>query len=230
MVEFPTIPPYDGVMTDGQWLKWVALVVLALAGCGAQPTERFALGDTLMQEDFSSSFAWEEYVNLEQKVDFQLEDGMYRARAWDGGFMWAIKLPAHTDVVIEVETTQLSDYGNVAYGVMCRAAPTNNSDGYYFLIGGDGYYTIRRGSTDHIGALIPFTYSNTIRRGRSVNRIRAVCIGDYLALYVNGEFVAETRDDYFSRGYTGLAAGVVEGGDVDVAFDDLTVWEARLLP
>ena len=212
-----------------RWMKHMVLLLL-LAGCGAQPTERFALGETVMREDFTTSFAWEEYVNLDQKVDFQLQDGAYRARAWDGGFMWAIKPPAHTDVVVEVETIQLSDDGSVAYGVMCRAAPTDNSDGYYFLIGGDGYYTIRRGSTDRIGALIPFTYSGAIRQGRGVNRVRAVCIGDYLALYVNGEFVAETRDDYFSRGYTGLAAGVVEGGDVDVAFDDLTVWAASLLP
>lgn len=56
-----------------------------------------------------------------------------------------------------------------------------------------------------------------------------MCIGDYLALYVNGEFVAETRDDYFSRGFTGLSAAVVKDGDVDIAFDDLTVWEASLI-
>lgn len=206
------------------------LIVLGIAGCAAQPTESFALGEVLLREDFSHSFSWQNYVHSEQNVDFQTLDGVYRARAWDNAFMWAIQPPMHTDVVIDVEVSQLSDYRNNAYGVMCRAQPTDNGDGYYFLISGDGQYTIRRGAVDTIKALIPFTASNAIRQDRGINRIRAVCIGDYLGLYVNDTFVAETRDNYFHSGYAGLAAGVVEGGDVDVAFDDLTAWAASALP
>lgn len=197
-----------------------------LAGCASQPTARYTLGDTVMQVDFGASTVWQEYVHPEQNVDFQILDGEYRAKAWDGGFMWTIHSPSLADSAIEVETTQLSDYRNNAYGVVCRADPTDNSNGYYFLISGDGQYTIRRGATDNVRALIPFTGSSAIRQDRGINRIRAVCIGDYLALYVNGEFVAETHDNYLSHGFTGITAAVVKGGDADIAFDDLTVWEA----
>lgn len=212
--------------------KGLGLVCLLglLFGCASQPTARYALGDVLQQVDFSQSFMWQQYVHPEQNVDFSIQDGFYRAKAWDGGFMWVIQPPAETDTVIEVETTQLSDYRNNAYGLMCRAAPTDNSNGYYFLISGDGEFTIRRGAVDEVDALIPWTSTSAVRQDKGVNRIRAVCIGDYLALYVNGEFVAETRDDYFSRGYVGLSVAVVKGGDADIAFDDLTVWEASLLP
>jgi hypothetical protein len=209
---------------------WFVCVLVLVSGCAATPTARFALGDVVQQVDFSRAFMWQEYVHPEQNVAFAIEDGLYRAKAWDGGFMWAIQPPAYTDTVIEVEATQLSEYRNNAYGVMCRAAPTDNSNGYYFLISGDGEFTIRRGAVDEVGALIPWTSTGAVRQDKGVNRIRAVCIGDYLALYVNEEFVAETRDDYFSRGYTGLSAAVVKGGDADIAFDDLTVWEASLLP
>jgi hypothetical protein len=205
-------------------------LLLLVAGCASQPTGRYALGDTIMQVDFGASTVWQEYVHPEQNVDFHIEDGAYRARAWDGGFMWTIHSPMLTDSVIEVETTQLSDYSNNAYGVVCRADPTDNGNGYYFLISGDGQYTIRRGAVDNIRALIPFTGSDAIRQDRGINRILAVCIADYLALYVNGTFVAETRDNYLSRGYTGLTAAVVAGGDADIAFDDLTVWEASAPP
>ncbi len=206
------------------------LVLLVLAGCAAVPTERYALGEIVKQVDFSQTFMWEQYVHPEQNVDFSIEEGMYRAKAWDKGFMWVIQPPAFTDTVIEVEATQLSDFRMNAYGVMCRAAPSANSNGYYFLISGDGYFTIRRGAVDQVGALIPWTASSAIRQDRGINRIKAVCIGDYLALYVNDKFVAETRDTYFSRGFTGLSVAVVEGGDADIAFDDLTVWEAELQP
>ena len=78
-------------------------------------------------------------------------------------------------------------------------------------------------------ALSCWTYSDAIQQGRSINRIRAVCVGDYLALYVNGQFVAEICDSYFNRGYAGLTAAVPEGGEVDVTFDDLTITSASLV-
>ena len=173
---------------------------------------------------------WQQYVHPEQNVDFEIKNGAYEAKAWDGGFMWAIQPPMQTDTVIEVVTTQLSDYRNNAYGVMCRALPTDNSDGYYFLISGDGQYTIRRGAVDNIHALIPFTPSDAIHQDKTSNRIRAVCIGTYLALYVNDNFVAETHDDYFKTGYTRAERGGRQGGrcDADIAFDDLTVSKGSL--
>ncbi len=208
----------------------IILAALLVAGCAAQPTQHFALGDELQRVDFSQSYMWQQYVNPAQNVDFEIKDGMYEAKAWDGGFMWAIQPPLRTDSVIDVETTQLSDYRNNAYGVMCRAAPTGNSNGYFFLISGDGNYTVRRGAVGSVDPLIPFTYSSAIRQDKGINRLRAVCIGDYLALYVNDQFVAETHDDYFKTGYTGLTVAVVKGGDADIAFDDLVVSAASLTP
>ena len=208
----------------------LGLAALVSAGCAANPTERFALGDVLQRIDFSQSFMWQQYVHPEQNVDFEIKNGDYEAKAWDGGFMWTIQPPQETDTVVDVETTQLSDFDNNAYGVMCRALPTDNGDGYYFLISGDGQYTIRRGAVDNIKALIPFTPSSAITQDKGINKIRAVCIGDYLALYVNDQFVAETHDDYFKKGYTGLSVAVVKGGTADIVFDDLTVSAASLLP
>jgi hypothetical protein len=204
----------------------VVLVLLAGAACQARPTQTIDMGDILLEEDFSESFSWENYADPAIQVNFRVEDGVYRAQARDGGFMWVLNAQAHTNVVIQVDTQQLSEYANNAYGLVCRASPSKNGDGYYFMISGDGNYTLRRGSTDRVRALIPWTSSGAIQQGRSINRIRAVCIDDYLALYVNGEFVAETRDDYFSRGYAGLTAAVPEDGDVDVAFDNLRIWSA----
>lgn len=213
-------------------MRWFALfMVLAtpfLASCAAKATETVALGEVLSEVDFSHSYDWEQYSNEDQHVDFRIEDGAFRAHAWDEGFIWALNSEAHTNVVIQADTRQLSTYANNAYGLMCRAAPTNNGDGYYFLISGDGNYTIRRGATDLIRGLIKWEPSGAIQQGQAINRIRIVCIDDYLALYVNGEFVAELRDDFYQRGFAGISAAVPEGGDVDVIFDDLTIWDAYL--
>jgi hypothetical protein len=202
---------------------------LLFAACQPVPTERVALGDVLARVGFDAAYEWEQYANAGQRVDFSIEDGEYHARAWDGGFAWALNARQHTDVVIQADVRQLSEDANNAFGLMCRASPTNNGDGYFFFIGGDGTYSIRRGAGRQVDYLLPFTRTNAIRQGRAINRIRIVCVEDYLALYVNGEFVAETRDSRYLEGYAGLTAAVPEGGEVDVLFDDLTIWSAALI-
>lgn len=202
--------------------------MLVLASCSDSPSVQITLGDVLLREDFSNETAWESYSNTQQRIDFGIADGVYRARAADETIMWALNETLHEDIVIEAEATQVSDYRDNAYGLMCRASPTNNGNGYYFLISGDGQFTIRRGSTDQIRAMIPWRPSNAIRQDKGINRIRIICVGDYLALYVNEEFVAEVRDDLYRSGYAGLSAAVTKG-EVDVEFDDLTIWSASIL-
>lgn len=210
-------------------LACFALILLLLAACQPVPSERVALGDVLARVTFDAAYEWENYANAAQKVDFGIEDGEYHARAWDGGFTWVLNAEQHTDVVIQADVRQLSDYANNAFGLMCRASPTNNGNGYFFFISGDGTYTIRRGAATEVQYLIPWTHTDAIQQGRSINRIRILCVEDYLALYVNGKFVAETRDDRYLRGYAGLSAAVPAGGEVDVLFDDLTIWQAALI-
>lgn len=200
--------------------------LVLLTGCGQNAAQRYTLGEKLLDIDFSQSFQWENYVNPDRNVEFQVVDGVYQVRAWDGGFTWTLHPQQTSDVVIEAEIIQYSDYRDNAYGLMCRAAPQASGDGYFFMISADGMYTIRRGVQREIGALIPWTASSAIQQDKGVNRIRVVCIGDYLALYVNGQFVAETRDDRYQRGSVGITAAVPEDGDVDVRFDNLEAWAA----
>lgn len=207
-----------------------ALVMLALllAGCGARPSLTIAQGELLDEVDFDASYEWENYTNAGQRVNFRIEDGAYRAEMRDRGFMWVLNSTAHTDVVIQVDAQQVSTFRNNAYGLMCRAAPTNDGDGYYFFISGDGYFTIRRGATDEVPPLIPWTRTDAVQQDQAINRIRVACVGEYLSLTVNGQFVAETTDDRYHRGFAGLSAGVVADGDVDIRFDELRIWEGRV--
>jgi len=110
--------------------------------------------------------------------------------------------------------------------VVCRAsAGEDNASGYYFLIGGDGSYSIRKGRDD-IDALVSWARSDVINRGAGSNTIRAVCMGDYLALYVNGEFIADAHDNTYRGGFVGFVAAAAEGTIVEIAFDNLRIWEA----
>jgi hypothetical protein len=208
-------------------IRFAPILALLLVACsGGRPSQPYQLGNLLLDEDFSDPLAWEQYSDPSVQVDGRIVDGVYRIEARDGGFMWALNAALHTDVVIEVETQQHSDYPDNAYGVMCRADPDLDGDGYYFFISGDGYYTIRRGQGDVVADLIQWTGSSDIQTGQARNRVRVVCVGDYLALFVNDTFIAEYRDTLYSRGVTGLTAAVPEGGDVVVTFDNLLIFAA----
>ncbi|MCA9916936.1 MAG: hypothetical protein KC445_03245 [Anaerolineales bacterium] len=201
-------------------LMLLGISLLLLAACGG-PSQEFRPDQVILSESFSNPGAWEKYVS--ESVDFQVNDGVYRVQTDDGGYIWGLNNQEHTDVIIEVTSVQSSAYEDNAYGVMCRADVSNNGDGYYFLISGDGYYAIAEGDGDNVNQLVEWTSSSAINTGQASNTIRAVCVNNYLALYVNGKFVAETTDSSYKSGFAGFAATAFNGGDVDVSFDDLTI-------
>ena len=101
-----------------------------------------------------------------------------------------------------------------------------NGDGYLFLIRGEGTYAIMRARGRNITPLVNWTQSGVIHQGPGSNQMRAVCMGDYLALYVNGEFLADTTDDTYTSGQVGLAASASNRLGVQVNFDNLVVHTA----
>ncbi|MBI5670989.1 MAG: hypothetical protein HZC41_23595 [Chloroflexi bacterium] len=103
----------------------------------------------------------------------------------------------------------------------------NNGDGYLFLVEGTGRFAIMRARGRNVVPLVDWTSSDKIRKGPAQNTIRAVCLNDYLALYVNGAFMADAIDDTYTSGQVGLVAAAASRLGVTVDFDNLTVSEAR---
>ncbi len=208
----------------------LTLCLLLGAACQpARPSAEYRTGDILLEEDFSSPFAWENYSTPDGATQLRVEDGVYRMTMGGGGYNWALNNQNHTDVVIEVYASQLSEDDNNAYGVVCRADPAGGGGGYYFYISGDGYWSIRRGQGRTVTSLVDFTQSDAIHKGQSINLIRALCIEDYLALYINDQFVGEVRDRNLVNGVAGFSLAVPEDVSADISFDNLRIIEASLL-
>ena len=74
--------------------------------------------------------------------------------------------------------------------------------------------------------LVDWTASDAIEVGPGRNHIRAICAGDYLAMYINDQFVGDATDDTYSSGQVGLAASAANVLGVRVEFDNLIVSEA----
>ena len=101
-----------------------------------------------------------------------------------------------------------------------------NGDGYLFLIQGTGSFAIMRSRGRNLTPLVNWTPSDKIKAGMERNSLRAVCLGNYLAFYINGSFVGDATDDTFESGQVGLLASAATRLGAVIEFDDLTVTAA----
>ncbi len=209
------------------------IIALLLVGCDSLP-----LGDTgpdlcdgggaLFADDFSGEQAcgWLEY-NRGGAVS-AMEDGVLKiSTSSPGEIWWTNPERSFDDVIINVQTEQLSGPDDNAYGVICRYRDEQNF--YVFLISGDGYYSIGKYSgpenrVTYLTADGQFVPSDLINQGPAVNSIQASCIGNQLSLAVNGEPLITVTDPDFKSGDVGLAVSTLQQGTVEIAFDDMRVF------
>jgi hypothetical protein len=218
-------------MSQIHWIYRVLSLTLAslvLVACQpAQPMRSFDVIAPLYNETFDEQGVWNDIETVGALL--RVVDGAYRGiMSIEDRFIWGVDEDEdkHTNVIVEVEATVNSNYGRGMYGVMCRAG-VNSSRGYHFLLSMDGAFSIRRSDGRLLNPIVPWQDNPAIPTETGRHRLRAVCIDDYLALYVNGTFIADVRDELLTEGYAGVMLGVAGQGEADVAFDNLTVYEAR---
>ncbi|MBN1563067.1 MAG: hypothetical protein JXA10_04465 [Anaerolineae bacterium] len=215
---------------------------LILTACGDNdPAKTVDQGAELLTVTFDDAGAWEEGTfpaGDAPTATLAIRDGRYQidhAAAKKTSFIWgeggaSISADAE-NVIIEVETEQLSAEKDNIYGVVCRLGvdARDNATGYALLISGDGHYGIAELRSDNLSFLLEWHQTDAIHQGQATNTIRAICVNDYLALYVNDTFLGDVTDTTYLRpGPVGLLAGVTAGEAVSMAFDNLTVYEGSL--
>jgi hypothetical protein len=138
--------------------------------------------------------------------------------------MWGVADRLLTDLIIEVDATQVlaGPENDNEYGVACRVQP--DGDGHYLSISGDGYYGIWLNYGPDWVPLVDWSQSDAIQRGNATNRIRAMCDGPKLSLFVNGQHLATVEDTTFAGGDIALTATSYEGTATKIIFDDLVVY------
>lgn len=230
------IQRYDlSAMIETRWGGWIALIALSLAllvaGCASPPISpnvTLTVGEVLLDDAFNRPFEWD---NRQQGgVRVGVEGDTYRIVADVSSYVRGYHVARHDDVVIDVGVTQLSPDSVNAYGVVCRgSSDPASANGYYFLISGDGAFSIRRGRQGDLQPIVHWSRSNVINRG-GFNRLRVVCVADYLALWVNGQLVAQARDDVYRAGRVGFTATARDGDLIDVVFANLTISAGSITP
>ncbi len=216
-----------------KWCFWVLICVLV--GCGYAPTmqERGPTRNVYTDAEghiyrFSQPETWDLFTLPDSLAYFQITQGELEGYVTaDRGYILSSNNTPHTDVIINAQVRQTSGAPGNGYGVVCRADDQGN--GYYFLLASTGEFTISVGTSarDALFELVPWQYHSIINDGLQANDIRAICADDYLALFINDVFVAETTDYEYKTGTLGVAIGAV-GKPATVRFDTIRVRPAFL--
>lgn len=214
----------------------VMLLATLLAACAPQslsmqergPTRSVVTGTEYTLYDFFEAKTWDIFTVGDNQARFVIEDGaLVGYVAADRGYVLSTNNVIHDDVIVNATVRQREGLLGSAFGVVCRA--DNRGNGYYFLISSDGEFTISVGTPvrNELFQLVPWQYHSIIRRGFFENEIRAVCAGNYLAMFINDVFVAEAFDDEFSSGQLGATIGAV-GKPAAARFDNILLRSAIL--
>ena len=205
----------------------VALVALLL--CSAcQPILATATPQSeyrvLFKDDFSKPpESWSAGAQAEVGTA-GYSDGVYRITVDAANRdQWATPGLNLDDVRIEADAIKVGGDRNNRFGLICRVTRPNAF--YVLMISSDGYYGIGKinGSQYQLLGSQSLLPSDKIPRGSAWLHLRADCIQDRLALYVNGEKIAEASDAEFQTGDVGLIAGAYNTAGTDIFFDNFTV-------
>ncbi|MBX3002379.1 MAG: tetratricopeptide repeat protein [Anaerolineales bacterium] len=183
----------------------------------------------LFTDDFSNpASGWYSNGGPETRAAYE-QGGYLLEQTQPNAVVWALPGRIVSDVRVQVASTRTGGDDNNFFGLLCRVQGTGQTGDFYaFLISSDGYFGISKKSGDAlelIGQEMMLRHP-AIRLGGEPNRIEALCAGERLALYVNGELVAETNDAEYASGQVGLLVGALEAGGSQILFDDFAVYSA----
>jgi hypothetical protein len=215
-----------------------AVTVVFLAGCtipGAMitstptlnaPAQSVSGQKILFKDDFSnSSSGWDTAATSTGETNYS--QGAYRIWVNEPYTdLWANPGLQFEDTRIEVKASKAGGPDDNVFGLICRSDSAGDKY-YYFVVSSDGFYGIGKvnGAEQHLLSAEKMMPSEAILQGKKTNLLRADCIGDQLAFYVNGQKVAEVQDGEYPGGDIGLTAGSFDKPDVDIRFDDLVVFK-----
>jgi hypothetical protein len=213
------------------WLLAVAVAMFFAAACTVQrPPDTPGTPGVIYTDDFSDvNSGWDRHTGTDVTTDY--EDGRYVLAIGEPGVnVWARPGLDLTDAEIEAESYYTGGPENNEYGLICRysRAGDGRNSFYFFLVSSDGYYAMGKVVRDVRIVLHPaegsFQPTDVLDPQRNaVNRLRARCQGNRMALWANDVLLGEFSDAELTRGDVGLIAGTYDEGGVRIHFDNVVV-------
>ncbi len=187
----------------------------------------------LYSDDFSDpGSGW--YEGSFEDKEYRYEEGEYVVLVKGNNLAAWASWPKEKfkNFTLEVDVRLIEGPEVAEMGLVFRLREEGNF--YFFRINGYGQYTMSKdvsGEWQRVAGVTGLVTSPHIKTGGATNRLKVVCQGPQIALYVNDYHLTTVSDDSFAEGKIGLIAAAVQYPElVKVAFDNLVVSVAEDIP
>jgi len=181
-------------------------------------------GEPAFVDDFSAGAGeWDSESTDETIYDFV--DGTFYFRVIPVDWVsYSQTDTVYTDFLAEVDTEHSFGPVAVEYGLYFRNVDGNNY--YYFGISANGQFNLWKRIDGEWEEILSWTESDALEVGEGAfNRIGVLAEGSNIALLANDVVLAEVEDDSIAAGALGVFVRTYDEEDVEIAFDNVEVWE-----
>lgn len=203
----------------------LAMAVI-LAGCATPAPAANPLTPLPYTDDFGNpDGGWEKLSDL--SADVKYDNGALRVTVKQENLtQWSVAGKRFKDVAYEVDAQPVGGPSDNGFGVTFRVKDRKNF--YHFEISSDGYWRagiVQDGKWKNWDDWIQHP---SIKTNSASNRLKVMMKAEKLTFYVNDQEVASREDKTFTEGDIGvLALTVIDAPGTDVAFDNVSVTEAK---
>jgi hypothetical protein len=173
----------------------------------------------IFEEHFNNNNrGWLQFSNND--AQFAVTDGGFVMESKGGGWWVASKpiaISEGEDFKIECKVTRVEGVDNFGYGLIWGIKDSKNY--YYFVISGDGKFTVTRVREGVVTRLIPWATPNSINRFNSTNKLTIETKGSQMRFFINDSFAGKVQFEPFF----GDGVGFTLWNKQKIIFDDLVV-------
>ncbi len=184
----------------------------------------------IWEDDFSDvNSGWERYREFDGALDYLEGEDVYQMKVLAEDNLWWVWMEKDWfDVGLSVEAWQVDGLAGSLFGLMCRYDP-NTNDAYVFMINSEGQAGLGIIGDNFDFEALPggeLTNFDVIQIGlNSKNTVEAVCAGEALQMYVNGELIFDLPALDFTGDDIGFSVVTLPDGMIDIYFDNLVAFE-----
>ncbi len=137
---------------------------------------------------------------------------------------WSLYPTELSDFLAETDVQVITSPLDGNYGIVFRMLDNDNF--YIFRISPRGTFSLMKKVGGEWATLTDWTASAVIDTSEgAVNRLSVLAEGPQLAVLINDEVVAQATDADITEGQVGLTAGVYAEPGIEVAFDNVEIWD-----
>ena len=137
---------------------------------------------------------------------------------------WSLYTTEMSDFLMEADVETVTSPLDGSFGMIFRTLDADNF--YIFRISPRGTFSFMKKADGEWTTLTDWTASDAIDTADgAVNRLGVLAEGSQLALLINEVVVAQAVDADLTEGQVGLAAGVYDEAGLEVAFDNVDIWD-----